>query len=85
MAALQILHDFLQHHATKADRSKADVSNNDSSTISAYLAMRSFSPQTIYYEAQMARQGCEWLMSHLEMRDFFCSAISKFFVCRALF
>ena len=71
VAALQTLHHFLQHHATTADRSKADVSNNDSSKISAYLAMGSLSPRTIYYEAQMAGQGCEWLMSHLEMRDFF--------------
>ena len=71
-AALDRIESFISKgYATTADRSKADVSENDSSRLSIHFALGTLSPRTVYWKAQEAGKGCEWLMSHLEMRDFF--------------
>lgn len=72
LSALNRLEYFIEEgHADIADRSKADVSDNDSSRLSIHLALGTISPRTIFWRAHSAGSGCEWLMSHLEMRDFF--------------
>ncbi len=78
-AGLKHLDKFLIHHAANADRSKADVSKNDSSRFSTHLAFGTLSPRMIYHRAKdhVATEddengaGVKWIMSHLEMRDFF--------------
>ena len=71
-AALTKIEAFLsQGHAATADRSKADVSENNSSRLSTYFALGTLSPRAVYWKAAEAGEGCRWLMSHLEMRDFF--------------
>jgi deoxyribodipyrimidine photo-lyase len=71
-AALQRLETFVgQGYAKVANRSLADVSNHNSSRFSTYFALGSLSPRTVYWRAHTAGEGCEWLKSHLEMRDFF--------------
>jgi len=70
--ALKRLDFFIKNkHAAVADRSKADVSNNDSSRLSVHFALGTLSPRTVYWKANEAYDECKWLMSHLEMRDFF--------------
>jgi deoxyribodipyrimidine photolyase len=68
--ALQELSDFVEHHAASADRSLADVSGHQSARTSMHLATGSLSPRQIYWLA-IDKPGCEWLMSHMEMRDYF--------------
>ncbi len=76
-AGLQHLEEFLIEHAANADRSSADVSNNDSSRYSSHLAFGTLSPRMIYHRAREysttveGGEAVKWLMSHLEMRDFF--------------
>lgn len=60
--------------AAVADRAKADVSNDDSSRLSVHLALGTLSPRTLYWNAFETGKGCEWITSHLEMRDFFLFA-----------
>ena len=56
--------------AAVADRSLADVADNDqSSRLSVYLATGALSPRQVYAQAQ--EYEVQWLMSHMEMRDFF--------------
>jgi len=70
--ALNRLHHFVNGgHAATADRSLADVSDDNSSRLSVHLALGTISPRTIYEAADAAGEPCQWLMSHLEMRDFF--------------
>jgi deoxyribodipyrimidine photo-lyase len=69
-AAIQNLHDFVEHHAASADRSLADVSGHQSARTSTHLATGSLSPRQIYWLA-VNKPGCEWLISHMEMRDYF--------------
>lgn len=60
--------------AARADRSKVDVvSNDDSSRLSVHLALGTISPRTIYWKVNQTTgdNDCNWLASHLEMRDFF--------------
>jgi deoxyribodipyrimidine photo-lyase len=71
-AALRRLEVFLvEGHAARADRSLADVSKNNSSRLSIHFAVGTLSPRMVYWRAHEAGEGAEWLMSHLEMRDFF--------------
>mmetsp|Transcript_16385 Transcript_16385/g.29600 ORF Transcript_16385/g.29600 Transcript_16385/m.29600 type:complete len:377 (-) Transcript_16385:727-1857(-) len=60
-------------YAATANRSLADVSNNNSSRLSVHLALGTISPLTVYEAAQKPGESCQWLASHLEMRDFFLS------------
>jgi deoxyribodipyrimidine photo-lyase len=69
-AAIQNLRDFVEHHAASADRSLADVSKHQSARTSTHLATGSLSPRQIYWLA-VNKPGCEWLISHMEMRDYF--------------
>ena len=69
--ALTVLHNFLQSgEAATADCSLADVAHGNSSRLSAYLAVGALSPRQVYFAA-MEHEGCQWLVSHMEMRDFF--------------
>ena len=71
-AALQRIEVFLAEGlAARADRSLADVSKNNSSRLSKHFALGTLSPRMVYWRAHEAGEGAEWLMSHLEMRDFF--------------
>ena len=70
--ALQRLDEFVNlGYAATAKRSLADVSGNDSSKLSIHLAMGTISPRTIVEAAKAKGNECDWLVSHLEMRDFF--------------
>jgi deoxyribodipyrimidine photo-lyase len=70
--ALKRLHHFVNDgHAATADRSLADVSGNNSSKLAVHLALGTLSPRTVYETAKEAGEECHWLLSHLEMRDFF--------------
>jgi len=68
--ALQRLEDFVTNHAAAADRSLAEVSHNQSSRFSQYLAVGALSPRLIV-ERVNSQQDCSWLASHMSMRDFF--------------
>jgi len=68
--AIEQLYDFVQHHAATANRSLADVSNHQSAHTSTALATGALSARQIYWRA-IAEPGCEWLVSHMEMRDYF--------------
>lgn len=72
-AALKRLNDFLTSgRVAAADRALADViTNDDSSKFSAHLAFGCLSPRTIYEEASKAGEDAKWLVSHMEMRDYF--------------
>jgi deoxyribodipyrimidine photo-lyase len=71
-AALERLDYFIgQGHAAVANRSQADVSNNNSSRFSIHFSLGTLSPRTVYWKAHDAGEDCKWLKSHLEMRDFF--------------
>ena len=81
-AGLNRLQVFLSEgHASTANRSQADVSNNNSSQLSIHLALGTLSPRTIFWKVQevidagggseSGSSGCQWIQSHLEMRDFF--------------
>ena len=72
-AALKRLEDFLNSgRAAAANRALADVTtNDDSSKFSAHLAFGCLSPRTIYEEASKAGEDAKWLVSHMEMRDYF--------------
>eukprot|EP00567_Pseudictyota_dubia_P000711 CAMPEP_0197463748 /NCGR_PEP_ID=MMETSP1175-20131217/62660_1 /TAXON_ID=1003142 /ORGANISM="Triceratium dubium, Strain CCMP147" /LENGTH=582 /DNA_ID=CAMNT_0042999589 /DNA_START=137 /DNA_END=1886 /DNA_ORIENTATION=- len=73
-AALDRLDSFVDNgHAATADRSRADVSDNDSSRLSVHLSLGTLSPRTAYWKAKRIGDegGCDWIASHLEMRDFF--------------
>ncbi|GAX14744.1 hypothetical protein FisN_11Hh288 [Fistulifera solaris] len=67
--ALKRLDFFLRNHAATADRNRADVELNHSSKLSLPLALGSISPRRVYEQAVL--HNCSWLISHLEMRDFF--------------
>jgi deoxyribodipyrimidine photo-lyase len=71
--ALENLRDFVEHHAASADRSLVDVSGHQSARTSTHLATGALSPRQIYWLAAVNNNqpGCEWLMSHMEMRDYF--------------
>ena len=72
-AALKRVKDFLASgRAATADRALADVITNDeSSKFSAHLAFGCLSPRRIYEEASKAGDDAKWLISHMEMRDYF--------------
>jgi len=73
--AIKRLHEFVNEgHAATAKRSLADVSGNNSSKLAVHLALGTLSPRTVYEtvkEREEDNDGCQWLVSHLEMRDFF--------------
>jgi deoxyribodipyrimidine photo-lyase len=76
--ALKRLDSFLRcGHAVTARRDQADVSNNNSSRLASSLAMGTLSPRVVHERVQDALRtggdGCQWLASHLEIRDFFIS------------
>ncbi len=78
---LKHLYDFVGNHATTADRSLCDVSNNNSSQFSLPLALGVLSPRQVYHRVKdeqksQEERGCSladinWLISHMEMRDYF--------------
>ena len=69
--ATHVLREFIHSgSAAHADRSGADVSQGNSSRLSAYLAVGALSPRQVYHEAHGV-EGAQWIMSHMEMRDFF--------------
>lgn len=69
--ALLNLQDFVENHAATANRSAADVSDNHQSAhTSTALATGSLSPRQVYWES-VDKPGREWLVSHMEMRDYF--------------
>ena len=69
--AIGALTEFVHNgSAARANRSLADVSEGNSSRLSAYLAVGALSPRQVYHEAK-GKEGCEWLICHMEMRDFF--------------
>ena len=76
------LRDFVQKHAAVADRSLCDVSENNSSMLSLPLALGTLSPRQVYHCVKEEQNKLEleqgnnasdinWLISHMEMRDFF--------------
>lgn len=69
--AIGQLEHFIHGPASSADRSRADVSKENSSRLSVHFALGTLSPRSVYWAAKNAGNGCSWLMSHLEMRDFF--------------
>ena len=84
--SIQHLQNFVQHHAASANRSLCDVSENDSSKLSTYLAVGTLSPQQVYHSVKQQQikladnysntngtkpEDINWLISHMEMRDFF--------------
>ena len=84
--SIQHLQDFVQYHAASANRSLCDVSENDSSKLSTYLAVGTLSPQQVYHSVKQQQikladdytstndtrpEDLNWLISHMEMRDFF--------------
>ena len=56
-------------HAAVAVRNLADVSDNNSARISAYLALGALSPRQVVQTAK--QHNVDWLISHMTMRDFF--------------
>ncbi|EEC43956.1 predicted protein, partial [Phaeodactylum tricornutum CCAP 1055/1] len=63
---------FVQNgHAATAKRSLADVSDNNSSRLSTFLALGIISPRTVHAITAEGGEGARWLCSHLTMRDFF--------------
>ena len=52
-AGMERLQVFLSEgHASTANRSQADVSNNNNSQLSIHLALGTHSPRTIYWKVQ---------------------------------
>lgn len=76
--ALQRLTTFVDDgHAATAVRNLADVSgNNESANIRVYLALGSLSPRLVVHLAAAAGD-CDWLVSHMTMRDFFVYSAYK--------
>lgn len=59
-------------YSNTARRNLADVGNNDSSKFSIHLSMGTLSPRTIYVKVRESGNiQSQWIISHLEMRDFF--------------
>ncbi|KAL7553632.1 hypothetical protein ACHAWF_016937 [Thalassiosira exigua] len=72
---MQHIQKFVKDNAASAKRSLCDVSNSDSSKLSTPLALGVLSPQQVYrcvkeHQSQQP-ETLDWLISHLEMRDFF--------------
>lgn len=68
---LRHLKDFVQNHAATAKRNLACVSGNQSSQLSHYLAFGCLSPRKVVEAAQAQGDDCNWIVSHMTMRDFF--------------
>ena len=68
---LDHLQKFVEKYAATAVRNLACVSNNQSSRLSHYLAFGCLSPRRIVEEAQAKGNECNWIISHMTMRDFF--------------
>jgi deoxyribodipyrimidine photo-lyase len=68
---LDNLQEFVEKYAATAVRNLACVSNNQSSRLSHYLAFGCLSPRRIVEEAQAKGDECNWIISHMSMRDFF--------------
>ena len=68
----------MSNHASTATRNLACVDNNESSRISHYLAFGCLSPRKVVEEAQGQGDDCNWIISHMTMRDFFlyCCIVS---------
>jgi len=77
------MEDFIRNYASTADRSLADVSAHNSSRFSTPLSTGALSPRQIYWRAKQEPSGREWILHHLEMRDFFL--YSAFFAGSRLF
>ena len=61
-----------QGYSNIARRNLAGVGNNDSSKFSIHLSMGTLSPRTIYAKVkESGNTESQWIISHLEMRDFF--------------
>ena len=71
-AHARLLHFVGGGHASEADRSLADTSGNGSSKLSVPLSLGCLSPrQVVAAVAHHGDDGAGWLVSHMEMRDFF--------------
>ena len=80
---MQHLKHFVRNYASTADRNLCDVSDNNSSRLSLPLALGILSPRQVYRcvrDEQMqleqdgngkSAQDINWLISHMEMRDYF--------------
>ena len=77
------LHNFVCNHATTANRSLCDVSNNHSSKLSVSLALGLLSPRQVYHYVRQQQDKVEkaedlnWIITHMEMRDFFIFELLK--------
>lgn len=69
--ALSHLANFCENHASHAARNLACVDDNQSSRISHFLAFGCLSPRKVIEEAERHGEGCQWMISHMTMRDFF--------------
>ncbi len=84
--AIRHMREYIRHRASSADRSLCDVSNDMSSKLSVYLALGVLSPRQVYHCARdhmrrggeddvdgedAGKGGVHWIISHMEMRDFF--------------
>lgn len=73
-AALSRLRRFVgSGMAASADRHIAGTGEADSSLLGVPLALGCLSPRQVH-EAAAATEGCGWLGSHMEMRDYFIYA-----------
>lgn len=70
-AGLQHLSNFVANHAATAKRNLACVDNNQSAHISHLLSFGCLSPRRVVEEAKVHGDDCNWMISHLTMRDFF--------------
>lgn len=71
-ALLQLESFITSGNAAIADRSLADVSEGNSSKLSVHFALGTLSPRKAYWRAnEESKEQVKWIMSHLEMRDFF--------------
>ena len=68
---LSHLKNFCRNHAAVAQRNTACVDNHQSSRVSHYLAFGCLSPRRIVEEARQQGDACNWILSHMTMRDFF--------------
>ena len=77
--SMKHLEDFVTKHAATAERSLCDVSNHNSSKLSLPLALGVLSPRQVYHcvrdeQRRLEQEGTQdinWLISHVEMRDYF--------------
>ncbi len=70
-AALAHVTNFCRNHASTAVRNLACVDDHQSSRISHFLALGCLSPRKVVEVAEDCGENCNWIISHMTMRDFF--------------